>query len=225
MNTNMPNNVSIPITISNSNEIIHADGDKQKEKFIKICRRYWITFLPIAFLVIFLTLAPFLLIGSLSWFFSLNILETEGIGPFVILSLSAYLLCLFLFALIHWIDFYFDVTFITNQRIVDIDQIGIVKRATTAINIIDAREVKASFNSITENLFNYGSINIQCSTKQTIDIEKVKDPKGVAKILNDLHGYLEYERNFDQRRSEHHKNQYMQNPALTIKPIYVDAPQ
>jgi hypothetical protein len=111
------------------------------------------------------------------------------------LFLLMYLLTLALFLLINWIDSYFDVTFITNKRIVDIDQVGIVKRSTTAMNIIDVQEVRAQIGNLAENIFNYGNIFIQSAgSKQNIEMNLVPEPKKVAKIINDLHAYLEYER-------------------------------
>ncbi len=93
---------------------------KSYEKKIFCLRRHIITFLPAILLYILALAIPV----AIAFYFGLgngkNILEADY-APLLILLSGVYLLAVTLFFFAYFIDFYLDVLFVTNDRLVDME--------------------------------------------------------------------------------------------------------
>ena len=84
--------------------------------------------------------------------------------------------------------YYFNVTIITDRRVIDIDQVDFFHRDISETNLVDIKESYTEQKGILQNLFNYGTVYIQVpATVQNIDIDSVENPREIARIINDLH--------------------------------------
>ncbi|MBI2436461.1 MAG: PH domain-containing protein [Candidatus Magasanikbacteria bacterium] len=162
-----------------------SDVIKQKsyEHIVFVLRRHWITFIPIAFLFIILSLAPvivYVLIGNLFP----DILFSSTIQPLAILFGSAFYLSLYLFFYGHFIDFYLDLWVVTNDIIVDIEQHNLFHRIITELDLFRIQDVTTHVKGVFPTLFGYGNVDIKTASNNShIVFYNVKHPNHIREQL------------------------------------------
>lgn len=180
-----------PMRLSPHRTIIHFPGQYYDEEVILLCRRVVLPFLFTLFLVVLLLPSPFIIWFLAWWLFNINILLADANIIIFIMVSAIYYLLLAMSTFLNWIDYYLDVTIITDRRIVDIDQTGLVNRDISETNLIDIKESYVEQKGLLQNLFNYGTVFVQIpATRQSIEIQNVANPREVARIINDLHNQI-----------------------------------
>jgi len=161
---------------------------KQKpyEKIVYHLRRHPITFLPIALLFLVLMAVPVVV-----YFLINNIYPVLLAGPIMypltVLGGSVYFLSIYLFFYGHFIDYYLDLWIVTNDRIVDMEQLGLFRRTTTEVDLFRIQDVTANIRGVLPTLFNYGDVVIKtASSNLNIVFRNVHNPNGVREKLIQL---------------------------------------
>ena len=107
----------------------------------------------------------------------------------IILIFSWYLMT-FAFSFEKFLSWYFDLYFITNKRIVDIDFNNLLDKKFSEADIDRIQDVTSRISGVSQTIFNYGTVLIQTAAEQNeIIFEKVKNPEKVVKILQELRQY------------------------------------
>jgi hypothetical protein len=137
-----------------------VDGD---ERILKVVHLHPIFFLKI--IAIFFLFGICIPIGA---FYYLNFIDTSIISSLddlgkdlILVGFLIYFVTILTFSYITWIDDYFDTGIITNRRVVDIDQTGLFGRKITQIYFENIQDATAKRTTIWQNIFNYGTVNIQ----------------------------------------------------------------
>ncbi len=170
-------------------KILETIGQEGDEKVILILRRHKIVFLlpTLGFVFLFI-------LGIISLVFLINSVPVSTKSPFLnfmVIIGSSYFLSLILVFFIYWLDFYFDVSVITNTRIIDIDQHGLFYRDIAKLNLKQIQDVNVVMKGIFETFFNFGDVHVQTAgTQRNFDLNKVPNPQEVAKKILDLHEEL-----------------------------------
>lgn len=160
--------------------IIDFPGQEANEPIFIFVRRYPLAFLPQIGLIIATGLA------------GVGVIAILGIGNFFsrseqVLLGSAFIMFMLLFALIEFIDFYFDLDVVTDRRIVDIDQDRLFNRTVSELLLDDIQDVKANSKGILATLFDFGNISIQTAgSLPNFLFHDVKHPKEIAAMIIDL---------------------------------------
>ena len=103
------------------------------------------------------------------------------------LGLSTYYLFLLLFFFNAWIDQHLDLWIITDRRVVDVDQRGILSRVVSVHRIERIQDMAVETNGIMPNLLKYGNLHIQTAGEQRRFIfENIPHPQAVLATLNRL---------------------------------------
>jgi len=91
------------------------------------------------------------------------------------------------FAFEKFLEWFFNVQVITDERIFDVDFVNLVYREIAEANIDEIQEVNVKMGSVVRTIFNYGDILVQTASEvPNLDFEAVPDPDRVAKILREL---------------------------------------
>lgn len=153
------------------------------EKVIFLLRQHWVTNLPWITIGVFLLLIPPLIFLIRLFFnFSFPI-------PFPILlagCLFWYLISLgYLF--INFLIWYFNAYLITNERVIDIDFIGLTYKQVSATRIEKIQDVTFKVGGIIRPLFDYGDVFIQTASEEpNFEFHAVPKPAFVADQLGEL---------------------------------------
>ena len=167
----------------NVNSFIHR---KPYETKLIIARRHFITFVPTILLFILLMLAPsgvYLLVNNVGF----NILESPAARAISVLLSSAYLLSVIMFFYSFFIEFYLDVTIITNDRMVDIEQGGLFSRTVSEVDLYQIQDASSVVKGIFPSIFGYGTVTVQTAGPvPKFIMEDVSHPHEMRQILLDL---------------------------------------
>jgi len=146
-------------------------------------RRHPVTFLPaIFFFILMIAIPPVMLAivfeGTVS--IANPLLHAAGV-----LLLSTYYLGINLFFIGQLVDYYLDITIITNDRIIDIEQKGIFGRQISELDLARIQDVNSEVKGIIPSLFNYGLVEIQTAGEEAnFELHDAHDPHGIrARVI------------------------------------------
>jgi len=153
----------------------HFQGQHENEQIIRIIHRHWFDILSNLLIVFALSFA---LIGSLllAPLFLGEFLTPATQGAFLFIETTMFIF-LWLYAFLIWIDYYFDVWIITNERIVNIEQKGLFTRRTSELRFDRVQDVTSSVNGFLPTILNFGDVFVQTAAEEERFIfRQVPDP-------------------------------------------------
>ncbi|MBU0545709.1 PH domain-containing protein [Patescibacteria group bacterium] len=167
----------------NINSFIHR---KPYETKLIIARRHFITFVPTFFLFILLMLVPvgiFFLFNNIGTFMA----ESAVARTIIVLLVSGYLLSVIIFFFSFFIEFYLDVTIVTNDRMVDIEQGSLFARTVAEVDLYQIQDATSEVKGIFPSIFHYGTVTVQTAgTVPKFVMEDVPQPHKMRQILLDF---------------------------------------
>jgi len=156
---------------------------KDYERVVHVLRRHPFTFLPIMFLFVILLFIPIALYFLFNALFS-ELLLRETIYPLAVLLSSVYYLSILIFFFFQFIVYYLDLWIVTNDRIIDIEQVGLFSRSVSELDLFRIQDVSTEVHGFFPTIFNYGNVIIKtASSNSHIIFFNVSDPN---KIREDL---------------------------------------
>lgn len=153
----------------------------EKERIHLFLRKHFITNVPWIFFSMLLLLLP------------LIVAQLGGVLPFpgfftpqlrFILTLFYYLAIFGFVIFVNFINWYFNVYIVTNERVVDVDFINIIYRevSSTRLNLI--QDVTVRTGGVIRVIFDYGDVFIQTAgTEVNFDFHAVPHPQTVAREI------------------------------------------
>ncbi len=155
---------------------------KSYEKVIHVLRRHWLTFIPFLFLYASLLVVPIIVGGFIRTSFP-DMFDTPFIYGASVLFGSVYYLCIIAFFFTQFVDFYLDMTIITNDRIVDIEQSGLFKRVISELDLFQIQDVTTEVHGIGGTLFGYGNIFVKTASNNNIVFQDIPHPNNIREQL------------------------------------------
>lgn len=160
-------------------------GKREDEEIILILRRHW--------LILALKLVPFGL-------FLLGIVTVFALAPMVAnqlpievnkhifnLIMSFSLMAFWLGLFITWIDYYYDVWIVTDQRIVSIEQIGLFRREISELEHGKIQDVTTEVHGVIPTLLKFGQVYVQTAgEKARFIFKQVENPVMVRTVVMTL---------------------------------------
>lgn len=158
-------------------EGVNFENQHEEEKIHLFLRRHFITNLPWILFTIILSLLPIIIFP----FINVVLPFVPDLKLLPIFTFFYYLAVIGIVALTGFINWYFNVYIVTNERIVDVDFINIIYRevSSTRLNLIQDVTVKAG--GVVRAVFDYGDVFIQTAgTEVNFDFLAVPHPQKVA---------------------------------------------
>lgn len=153
----------------------HFPGQRPHEEIFTVIHRHWFNILSHFVVILFLGFA------TLFFFFLAPIIATQ-IGFALNLSLVSFitttiLLFLWVYAFFIWIDYYFDVWVITDERILNIEQKSLFTRIISEVHLGKIQDVTTKVGGFIPTILNYGDIFIQTAGQEKyFHFRNVGDP-------------------------------------------------
>jgi hypothetical protein len=162
-----------------------SDKDDQ-EKIILFIRRSFITNIRWMFFGIIFSIIP-LFLGSILRFFPnpLPFLPNK----FYFFLIAFYYLVVVTYCFINFISWYFNISLVTDRRVIDIDFSSLVYKDVAATKINLVQDVSFSQVGAIRTFFDYGDVLVQ--TAGTLDnfiFESAPQPENIVHITEDLIG-------------------------------------
>lgn len=153
----------------------HFPGQLPDEVIFTVLHRHWFNIFS-HFVIIIL----FFLAALFFFFFGPVVFDLLGVNvgaAFVPFLTTLTLLFLWVYAFFIWIDYYFDVWIITNERLLNIEQKGLFTRDISEVRLARIQDIKTSVKGFFPTVLNYGDIFVQTAGEEkNFHFRNVGDP-------------------------------------------------
>ncbi len=162
--------------------------DKEKDEVILLLiRRHLITNIHWIFISIVLFITPLLFLPfsqSLSVF---NFLQLPT--RYVVIFAIFYYLIAFTYLFVNFITWYFNISLITNKRIIDVNFSDLVYKSVSATKLTLLQDASYSQIGVLRSLFDYGDVLMQTAgSLDNFSFPGVPKPERVVRIVEELIG-------------------------------------
>ncbi|HWQ59535.1 MAG TPA: PH domain-containing protein [Candidatus Fimivivens sp.] len=164
---------------------IRFPGIHDEERVLAVYHRHWFNIVEELFLSVILSV---ILLGG---FFFLPSLYPEIVGSpnaslFFFLE-NSFFLFLWLTLFLIWIDVFFDIWIITNERIVNIEQKGLFVRRVSELRFRSIQDVTSQVVGFIPSVLDYGDVLVQTAGENPRFIfRNVPNPVGVKDLIMKL---------------------------------------
>ncbi len=160
----------------------HFQGQRESETVLRVVHRHWFD-IATHFFVIILFVA--MLFGSLSL---IPLLYPDALGTemfrFVLFIQNSLILLVWLYAFLVWIDYFFDVWIITNERVINIEQKGLFVRSVSELKFSRIQDVTSEVSGMIPTILNFGDVKVQTASEEDYFLfRRVPDPYHVKDVI------------------------------------------
>lgn len=138
------------------------------------------------FFVTFLSFLPVIAFGVYVYMNSITL--SSDTSKIMVIIFSAFFLFMMAIQLYGFVDYYLDIYIVTDQRLVDISQLGLFRRQISELQIRQVQDVSAHVEGIFDTLLHFGDVHIQTAAeRENFIFQSIPHPYTVAKQIVDLH--------------------------------------
>lgn len=158
---------------------IYFETKHSHEEVMLLLRRHPITNIPWILIVILMIAAPVLL----SYFPILAFLPPQ----FGFITIISWYLVTTAYVLENFLIWFFNVSIVTSERVVDIDFVSLLHKEVTDTEIDKIQDATYKMTGAIRAFFNYGDVFIQTASEiPSIEFLAVPNPARVARVLQGL---------------------------------------
>jgi hypothetical protein len=82
-------------------------------------------------------------------------------GVAVVLGASVFMLLILLLAFQDWLDYFLDTLMLSNERVIQIEQVGMFKRTVAQLSLDKVLDVTTETKGILSSFFGFGTITVE----------------------------------------------------------------
>lgn len=158
-------------------------GQRDDEQVILFIEKHWIRYLRIGSIFFIVGIFP----GILTYIILGMMTVSLQTFHYTMAIFFMYELFILLYMFMEIVNDELDLFIITNRRIVDITQVGLLERHVADTPLENIQDVTASSKGLMETLFGYGTIRVQTAGKKTEFLMNiVPDPFEKSKKIMEL---------------------------------------
>ena len=170
-------------------ESLHLEPD---EHVILEVRKHWIVFAGHAFGLLFSGLLP-LIVLTVVQMIAPHVLTTfkfpGNLGGLFLFFYSLWLLFLWISFFIAWTKYYLDVWYVTEKRIIAVNQIQIFDREISNLRFDKIQDVTINVNGLVPTFLHFGDVKVQTASEDEKDflMDTVRNPDEVRRVIFNQH--------------------------------------
>lgn len=162
-------------------------SQQPNEKIILVVREHWFRLFIKILVIAILAILPFAmryLLGDAVTDF----LDTERGAAITSVILQIYYIALVIALFIIWILYYLNMHIVSEERIVDIDQVGLLNHMVSELNVETIEDVTGHTVGLFGNILDYGTVYIQTAgATERFEFDKIPHPGHVAQIILEVY--------------------------------------
>jgi hypothetical protein len=153
------------------------------EQVIRIIHRDTFIALKRVGLFIVLLVLPMIVLSMMSQLFP-NANDTGILAIIILISLSIYLLFIWLLFFFSIIDYLLDIWVITDKRIIDVQQNGFFSRVISEQMVAKIQDISSDTHGFWPTVWKYGNLTVQTAAQTNkFYFEEISDPEEVRDLL------------------------------------------
>lgn len=162
----------------------HFKNLNADEKIIRVLHRNWFYLFQQFFLVIVTVGIFFLGLSVVPQIFPKLIGKDRSV---ILFMENFFLLAVWLYGFLIWIDYYLDIWIITSERIINIEQKGMFMRKASELRIGRIQDVTTEVSGFLPTIFNYGDVKVQTAGEENEFVFRtISDPYEVKNTIMKL---------------------------------------
>lgn len=166
-------------------EGVHFQNQDADETILLFLRRHFATNIPWIITTFILLLLPPLLVPLLGFSSFFSTLP----GSYIFAILFFYYIVVLTYALIEYINWFYNISLVTEKRIVDIDYSNIVFHDVAMTKLTLVEDVNYTQSGFIRSFFDFGDVLVQTAAEMDhFDFLAVPKPNQVIKIIEELIG-------------------------------------
>ncbi|MFA5889132.1 MAG: PH domain-containing protein [Candidatus Paceibacterota bacterium] len=178
---------------------LHLESD---EHVVFEVRKHWIVFVGYATVLLFAALLPIILFKIVEIFipefFNINFYGNKY--ALFLFFYTLWLLFLWISFFVEWTKYYLDVWYVTEKRIIIIDQKNIFHREVSNLRFDRIQDVTLDVQGFIPTFLKFGNIRVQTASEnsQEFNMTTVRHPEEVRRIIfshqnkvGDIHSHTE----------------------------------
>lgn len=155
------------------------------EKVFILLRKHWFTNSSWIFNTVIYSFLP-LIAGWILSILNFNLFDLFSARVYFILTLTYYSL-IFTNALRHFVDWYFNLYIVTNQRVIDYDFSSFISKGASETALENIQDVKEEAVGFFPGLLDYGDVQVySAADRSVITFHAVPNYTFVRDVINDL---------------------------------------
>ena len=162
-------------------------GQHKEEEIKLVLRKHLIVLLPhfiYIFIMFLLPIAFYILVVPMAF---PAFLSAPYDKLFILLSLIYYG-SIWIMTLTVWVDYYLDIWIITNERLLDIEQIGFFNRVVSELDFKRIQDITSRVHGVLPTIFGFGNIHIQTAAEESkFDLKAIPHPVTTRREITKLH--------------------------------------
>lgn len=162
---------------------VSFETQETDETVILLLRRHVVTNVPWIVASVIAFFAPVFLIPAFSF---LGLLSSVPASMQFVFTIFWYM-GVFTFSFLSFINWYFNVYIVTNQRLIDVDFVNLTYREISHAPLFKVQDINFKQIGVISSIFNFGSVYVQTAGElPNFDFVDVPKPSEVVKIISDL---------------------------------------
>lgn len=142
---------------------VHFEYQREGEEVLLLLRRHWVTNVPWLFITMVMLLLPMGLF-ALDLFFGVSFIKQFPLN-YQKVSVIIWYMITSGYAFASFLSWFFNVSIITNRRIIDVDYWGVLFHSVSDCQLSQIQDVTHDIQGASEILFNYGDVYIQTAAE------------------------------------------------------------
>lgn len=174
---------------------------EESERILYTTRKHWFVLAGETMVLVFLAVlpsvllfAPYLVPAEILLFLKESV-HLQGNFFFSVLFLwSLELLILWVVFTLLWTDYYFDVWFVTNFRVIAIDQKGMFNRSISTFRLDMVQDATVDVPGVLATLIGFGTVRVQTASDDSFKFRGAKAPNALKQKIMEEHHRIQGEK-------------------------------
>ncbi|HEX8974087.1 MAG TPA: PH domain-containing protein [Patescibacteria group bacterium] len=164
----------------------HFKDLEENEQIIKVLHRNWFYLFEQFFWILVISIVIFLSVVLGPAYFP-NLLGGE-FRPTALFLENFFMLAIWIFSFIIWIDYYYDIWIITDQRIINIEQRGLFARKVSEMTFDKMQDISVQVDGFLPTMLNFGDVRVQTAGEiEDFIFRTISDPYHIKNIIVEMH--------------------------------------
>lgn len=164
---------------------------EEGEGVILEVRKHWIVFAGYGAILVFIALMPLVALSFFEFFGLASFQVSLSSGFYVLFSFFyiLWVLTLWIFFFLDWTKYYLDVWYVTEKRIIIVDQQGLFDRRISNVRFDKVQDVSLDVDGVIATFLDFGDIVVQTASEDNtkFTMTTVRHPEEVRRIIFSQH--------------------------------------
>lgn len=155
------------------------------EEVLTVVRKHWFVIVSSLFATLMMGILPLFVLLAMVLIPDLLTFDLHEYLPFILYSVSLWLLFTVLTGFMVWTHYFLDLWMITDRRIIVIDQVQFFNRKVSSFRLERLQDIKVSIIGIIPTFLNFGTLTAQTASSSQSDFTTtdLPDPRELQSTI------------------------------------------